>query len=83
LARVKYNNRDAPITKCTDKQKTILRSIQSYPATVRAISLLVVMTTDQVQSSIRRMEDNNWVRRLDSNPPTRWELTRQGRDLLG
>lgn len=75
----------------TGKQAHILNGLNDGPLTIRELMQTITgsHTKDQVQSSLRRMENREFVRRLDRvtshifrMSAYKWELTAHGRKML-
>jgi DNA-binding MarR family transcriptional regulator len=61
----------------------MLSIIKNFPLTVRSIAEALGFTVDATNGSMRRMEDNGWVRRITNHSgANKWELTEKGRELI-
>lgn len=72
-----------------NSQLRLLDQLMQGPKTTRQIvehgpvsrASLPLLTLDQVHAAMRRMEDNEWVRRVGARP-AKWELTENGREAI-
>lgn len=67
--------------KITSKQYRILEAVDMFPKTTVLIATWADMTPDSVQSTCRRLEDRQLIRRT-YDKPMKWELTHTGRQAL-
>ena len=68
----------------TETQAAVLTQLQNRPKKAPQLMEALGLTKDQIQGRLRRLEDRQWVRRVQlyRDEPIEWELTRQGREAL-
>lgn len=72
------------MARVTDKQRAILKVLQQYPLSISHVAIMCKSTVSAIQNSMRRMEDNGWVRRIPTHKSAnKWELTQKGHELVG
>jgi DNA-binding MarR family transcriptional regulator len=68
----------------TEAQYRVLSLLESRPKKAPQMAELLGITIDATHGRLRRLEDKDWVRRVQlyRDDPIEWELTRQGRKAL-
>lgn len=68
----------------TEGQADVLKVLNRQPRKTKQLAQALELTVDAVSRRCRRLEDREWVRRVQlyGDDPVEWQITEQGRKAL-